>query len=34
MHNYGSIKMNYLEKNRKVSTENLAVGFLWKTIPL
>lgn len=34
MHNYGPIKMNCLEKTRKVPTENVAVGFLWKTIPL
>lgn len=34
MHNYGTIKMNYLEKSRKVPTENLAVGFLRKTILL
>lgn len=34
MHNYRPIKVNYLEKNRKMPTENLAVGFLWKTIPL
>lgn len=34
MHNYGPIKMNYLQKKMKVPTGNLAVGFLWKTIPL